>query len=245
MELKVPNCVLTLMLVVILTKCVSVFAINANFSSRINNGQISGFLPHVVHVMAFRVPVGHEPAATYGGGSIISGRHVLTSARLIQGFPDIQIGYGSTNLLNLAVAIPNQVIFHPQYIPQTLQNDIAILALPFGTTWQPQFNVAPIRIADNTILPTIGLIGTVTGFGYTFPNEGFPSITLRFAQLTTAIDATCSANIWMTPSHFCAVSQPGFPSNVCEGDAGGGYFFWDGPTPVLVSILYFDIILGF
>lgn len=237
LRLKLSHCIWTLILLVILTQqSVSAFVVPSNFSSRINNGQISGFQPHVVNVIGFRVPVGHEPSATYGGGSIISARHVLTSASLIYGFPDLQIGYGNTNLLALATAIPNQIIVHPQYIPQTLQNDIAILAIPFGTTWLPQYNVVPIRIAVSTFLPTIGQLGTVTGFGYTFPNEGFPSLTLRFALLTTVADASCSPNAFVTPSHFCAVSQPGTPSNVCDGDGGGGYFFWDGPTQVLVSV---------
>lgn len=208
----------------------------SNISAFINNGLISGAQPHNVHVMGFRSVAGpNEMSAIFGGGSIISARHVVTAAHLIHGFGNFQVGYGSTQLMQLAVAHPATATVYPNFVPTTRQHDIAILALRAGTTWTLPAAVRPIRWSANTVDPMAGRVATVVGFGFTFPNEGFPSMTLRQAQLQTAASAAaCLASVTITGSHFCAMPQAG--RNVCAGDGGAGLFASDASGPVLVRV---------
>lgn len=199
--------------------------------SRINNGVISGPQPHNVHVMAFRTGTGQT--AIFGGGNIITPRHCLTAAHLLVGFGNYQVGYGGTNLLQLTIVHPASSIIYPNYIAATRQHDIALLVLRAGTTWDTRLNVHPIRYSMNTLEPQVGRPGTVVGFGFTFANEGFPSMILRSTLLTTI--ASCAPNTPITGSHFCAISPASNPSNVCAGDGGAGLFVTDAGGPLLVS----------
>lgn len=198
--------------------------------TRINGGFISGAQPHNVHIMAFRGGTGQN--VIFGGGSIVSARHVLTAAHLLVGFDDYQIGYGGTNLLQLIVVHPATVLIYPNYVAATRQHDIAILGLRVGTTWDNRVNVQPIRYSTSTLVPQLNQIGTVAGFGFTFADEGFPSLTLRTTQLTTI--ASCAPNTPITGSHFCAISPATQPSNVCTGDGGAGLFVTDAAGRLLV-----------
>lgn len=214
-----------------------------NVTSFINNGLISGAQPHNVHVMGFRNAAGpNEASSIFGGGSIISTRHVVTAAHLIQGFGNFQVGYGNTQLFQLAVAYPATAVIYPNYVPSTRQHDIAILALRVGTTWSLPAAARPIRWATSTVDPLAGRVATVVGFGFTFPNEGFPSLTLRQATLQTAASAaSCQGSVSITGSHFCAMPQTG--RNVCTGDNGAGLFANDASGPVLVSLKRWEGVL--
>lgn len=204
----------------------------------INNGLVAGPHPHNVHVMGFRANPGpNEPSATFGGGSVISARHVLTAAHLLLGHGNFQVGYGSTQLLQLRVAYPATAVIYPNFVPATRQHDIGLLVLRAGQTWTlPAAQVRPIRWAASVAEPPAGRPLTVVGFGFTFATEGFPSATLRQAPLQVAAAAgQCQqAAVAVTGSHFCALSVAG--RNVCTGDGGAGVFAVDASgQPVLVS----------
>lgn len=205
-----------------------------NITAFINNGFISGLQPHNVHVMGFRNPTGpNDPSAMFGGGSIVSARHVITAAHVLHGFGNYQIGYGSNQLMQLAVAYPATALIYPGFVPATRQHDIAILALRAGTAWTLPATTRPIRWAANSVDPMAGRVVTVVGFGFTFANEGFPSMQLRSAQLQVAAPGACQAAVSVTGSHFCGMPQAG--RNVCGGDGGTGVFANDASGPVLVS----------
>lgn len=221
--------------VLLLAALATVSAIDSGneLESRINNGVISGPQPHNVHVIGFRNSAGQS--MIFGGGNIISARHVLTVAHLIVGYGYFQIGYGGTNLMQLTVVHPASAIIFPNYVAATRQHDIALLVLRAGTTWDSRLNVRPIRYSTSTLEPQVGRIGTVAGFGFTFAQEGFPSLQLRSTQLTTI--ASCAPNTPITGSHFCARSPPSSPpSNLCAGDGGAGLFVQDAGGPLLVRL---------
>lgn len=201
--------------------------------SRINNGFVSGAQPHNVHVMAFRT--GDGQTAIFGGGNIISARHVLTAAHILVGFGHYQVGYGGTNLMQLTVVHPASSVIYPNYVAGSRQHDIALLVLRAGTTWDSRVNVRPIRFSTSTLEPQVGRAGTVVGFGFTFAADNFPSLVLRGVQLTTV--ASCAPNTIISGSHFCAISPASNPSNVCAGDGGSGLFVVDAGGPLLVSVL--------
>lgn len=186
--------------------------------------------------MGFRPATGqNEESVSLGGGSIISARHVLTAAHLIRGFGNFQIGYGSTQLMQLRTVYPASAVVHPAYVAATRQNDIAIMALRAGTTWTGQPSIArPIRYAAIAADPVLGRSGTIVGFGFTFNAEGFPSMQLRSAPLAVGATAACRT-VRLTGTHFCALPQQG--RNACVGDGGAGLFASDGSgLPVLVSV---------
>lgn len=213
--------------------------LSPNISTFISNGLLAAHQPHNVHVMAFRETTHpNEQSAIFGGGCIVTARHVVTAAHLIFGFGHYQVGYGSAQLMQLTVAHPATSQIYPGYVPATRQHDIAILTLRAGTTWTTPLTAHPIRWSGNTVDPIVGRVATVVGFGFTFPNEGFPSMQLRQAQLTVGAPAACRPGVSITGSHFCALPSAG--RNVCAGDGGAGLFASDAFGPVLVSYILID-----
>lgn len=94
--------------------------------SRIVNGEDSDYVDYAVKVVAF------NGLTTQGSGSIISSRHVLTTANLIYHNHNIQIFYGSHLNSSLKRADILDGVPHPDFDPVTLENDIGILITVFN-----------------------------------------------------------------------------------------------------------------
>lgn len=143
-----------------------------------------------------------------------------------------RVGYGSTTLAGLTAVDTTTFVSHSAFNRTTLDNDIAIVFLPFAS--RIVFSDAVRAIALPTAAPTTGLEGSLGGFGYTQANAEAFSDTLVVASLVTVDNAVCTARFSSIPftTHFCANGRdsviPGLISNICSGDNGAGFYTGDG-----------------
>lgn len=126
----------------------------------------------------------------------------------------------------------NTFVSHAGFNRTTLDNDIAIIFLPFAD--RITFSDSVRAIALPTAAPGAALEGSLGGFGFTQANAEAFSDTLLVANLVTADNSVCTARFARIPftTHFCANGRdsiiPGLISNICSGDHGAGFYTGDG-----------------
>ena len=176
------------------------------------------------------------------GGAIVSRRAIVTAAHCLKypasnytvvvgrlGAPSQKPECQQQNFLATAF-FP-----HPDYQPNTLSNDLAIVSIAsvFGQGVQWTSSVLPLCLpapgsagiqASPPLLWKEGEEGLVTGYGLTM-EEGEPARTLQKAAVPVVPRAQCAAayKAWINVdpiTQFCAGgSQSG--TDACTGDSGG------------------------
>lgn len=172
------------------------------------------------------------------GGSIIRERLVLSAAHCI--IDDLSVHFyriyaGSTQVLSVDKGTFNtrvgQIIVHPDYDENTLENDIALLTVrtrfPFN---EP--NIAPVPLALKN--PGNQTHCAVSGFGVT--EKGILSKVLLYAMVHIySFDKCLEHDPSLTPGMICAFGSDG--EDAGEGDSGGP-LTCDGQLVALVSFGY-------
>ncbi|CAG0882491.1 unnamed protein product [Darwinula stevensoni] len=109
------------------------------------------------------------------GGALINDRYVLTAAHCVQSNPTgtYYVSLGSKDLLQWpageAIQVPATAIMHPQYDPNTLENDLALLKLETPVNFQAYPNIRPICLSS-TVNPDPGSAVKISGWGRTQEN---------------------------------------------------------------------------
>lgn len=106
---------------------------------RIINGHDAEYKDYVTMVSGYNGEYG-----TFGGGSFISDRHVLTAGGLIYNMSWWFVDFGSVTLGGMPSQHVSSALLHPGYDPMSFANDIGILYL--------SNNVDPSRPTQFTIL---------------------------------------------------------------------------------------------
>lgn len=91
---------------------------------RIINGQDSELSPYTAIVTGYNV----DYLTTFGGGSFISLKHVLTAANLIYKMDGWVVDYGKDTIGGMYYESAT-AIMHPTYNPESFGNDIGIVIL--------------------------------------------------------------------------------------------------------------------
>lgn len=207
---------------------------NTQLRGRIGGGApaIPTEVAHATMVLVFRT--GLEPGtAALGGGSIVSARHCLTAAHLVQGPVDqFQIGFFAGTARRLLTS--TFAVIHQDYDATTFESDIALIFLQ-GTNSFPSLNI--ITISFVTSAPTQATELTTVGFGFTAADSTGASSD-PYAAAQTVSDPCEFENFNLTASHFCAMdTATESPTYVCPGDNGSGAFEGDGVARTLVGIV--------
>ena len=177
------------------------------------------------------------------GGALIGPKDVATAAHCVDGREgrNMLLGVGryivsrvpdDNDGLARFVEV-NRVIVHPEYNPQTVENDIAILRLEedVGNTNTP----IPIAVVDGTPALSRGSQLRVIGWGTT-EEGGSISDTLQQATVPLLDDETCTRTVgppvdlpFDGRSMLCAGFENG-GTDTCQGDSGGPLVYDNGDS---------------
>ncbi|XP_055697573.1 vitamin K-dependent protein C-like [Phlebotomus papatasi] len=195
------------------------------------NGLNATVTPHHVIVEFFNA----ANLGFFGGGSIITSNHILTSAQNVHTFVRWRVGYGSYRRLEVTWTESTNAVTHPQYAPTTRNNDIAIITLPNHLVFTAR--VRPIALPPAGLdLPFQNEQGMILGFGFTDGVTNQPADNLRYGYVRVQPDNFCTSIFHIViPNHFCATDNR-FPVNICNGDIGGGFTTFYRSEEILVGV---------
>lgn len=183
-----------------------------------NEGKIVGGTPANIRNFPFQVSLQQDFRWHTCGASIITPNLILCAAHCIDWskVPTYQIRAGSANRYAGGVTVPvKSVKVHPQYNPQTNDNDIAIIELTrylvFSTTIQA------IKLAPKGFTVPEGAKFVVSGWGTMRSGAPTSPNGLRAAIVPFVNQTTCSKAYTLTPRMICA-GKVGKDS--CQGDSG-------------------------
>jgi V8-like Glu-specific endopeptidase len=166
------------------------------------------------------------------GGFLITYRHVVTAGHCIVTnltANGISVYAGIQNLTDENVVGQTgsvaTISLHPDYDPETITNDIAILTLtsPFNETT----TVGLCCVSYNTTVPVVGQRGVIAGWGYII--EGGPESDDLLQAVSLVQDPFSVCQLSSSATQFCV----GFNgTDVCQGDSGGPFMIvinnaWD------------------
>ncbi|CAO1422637.1 unnamed protein product [Diamesa hyperborea] len=200
---------------------------NSLQTNAIIEGTVSNHIPYVASITSLNPTQGTNRV---GGGSLISHRHVLTSASMLVGFIQFNVAMGSA-IRNDLILFPAQgATPHPNYNQQNQLNDIGIITMQnnimFSSTIQP-VQLPRYIIRENEQ-------GMIVGFGGV-PNV--PAVRLFAAFPRVSLPARCLARwpLATLATQFCAEDER-IRSDFCAGDIGNALTILERGVEEIVGI---------
>ena len=153
------------------------------------------------------------------GGSLVRDKWVITAAHCVEGVSEnsLQVKIGLHNVNSTSGNVTRNVadiIVHPQYSSNSLNNDYAILELS-----SPITTFEPIQLITDNSHDDEPVMATTMGWGATYEGDWNGSTYLR--EVDVPIDESCG-NIGnqVTNNMVCAGDNNGGEDS-CQGDSGG------------------------
>ncbi|XP_058063058.1 trypsin alpha-3-like [Anopheles bellator] len=189
-------------------------------SSAENNGRIVG--GSVVPISQFPYQLSLRQNGNHiCGASVISGNWALSAAHCTFPMPNVNSitfrGGSASRTAGGLIFQAAQIINHPQYNSNNLNNDVCVIRI---TTSFTGANIASIRLIANGGSFGAGTNSVVSGWGLTAPGGSLP-VDLRAVNIPVVAQATCSSQ-WgagrITAAMVCAGATG---RDSCNGDSGG------------------------
>ncbi|XP_021201516.3 brachyurin [Helicoverpa armigera] len=179
------------------------------------------------------------------GSSLLSANRLVTAAHcwtdgVNQAWQFLVI-LGSNHLYSGGTRIATtNVIMHPQYVPSTLNNDIAMILLP-TSVWFTS-NIQPIGLPSGWDLwdQFVGNWAVAAGFGRTSDQQVAASQIVSHVSLQVISVFQCQlsfGNVFVQQSTICTNGNGGV--GVCGGDSGGPLTLYRNGVPTLIGVSSF------
>merc|ERR1712218_453937 len=169
------------------------------------------------------------------GGTLISSTHVLTAAHCTQSdASSIRVILGEHNIADsdfnrVDVA---EIINHPNYNPQTTDNDYAILRLANPVTFTNE--VSPACLPADLSNTFAGVLATVTGWG-TLSSGGSQPTVLQEVDVTVTTNTECNNAYGSITANMVCAADSGKDS--CQGDSGGPMIAPENGRQALIGVV--------
>merc|ERR1712001_218468 len=200
------------------------------------NGRIVGGQETEEHEYPWQVGLVSTNGRTpWCGGTLISSTHVLTAAHCTQTDASrIRVILGEHNIADSDFnrVDVTEIINHPNYNPQTTDNDYAILRLADPVTFTSE--VSPACLPADLSNTFAGVLATVTGWG-TLSSGGSQPTVLQEVDVTVTTNAVCNNAYGSITANMICAADPGKDS--CQGDSGGPMIAPENGRQALIGIV--------
>ncbi|XP_055608185.1 collagenase-like [Uranotaenia lowii] len=226
----------------IFVSLVSIGSIRADEEGRIVNGENAEYGQFPYQAMLL---LQMSQGTALCGGSLINSRYVVTAGHCVDGIKSIQVRLGSIffNGRNPDGSPDGSVVMnttdfaaHPDYDPNTLQNDIALVHLPEAVEFTDR--IAPVALPAGNDDYT-GRVAIASGFGLT-RTAGSPADRLKFAPLNVISNGACRffyPGGTVQPTTLCCRGDN--RRSTCNGDSGGPLTLEDNGQTALIGVVSF------
>uniref|UniRef100_A0A2C9GVA7 Peptidase S1 domain-containing protein n=1 Tax=Anopheles dirus TaxID=7168 RepID=A0A2C9GVA7_9DIPT len=210
---------------------------------RINNGIEAGptDVPFAAGVLVT------FPSQTYFcGGTLISVRHILTSANCVNGYRTITVMLGAHDMTTVQdfITVASAVV-HPDFSTFFSSNDLAILTLsrPAQLSERVQIAQLPSRLYVGHSFNNYET--TVAGWGQTGSSTGeiVPVRKLLYFRARVITNTSCllSFPLYLSGTNICTSTENGA---ACVGDEGGPVTVTENGQTLLIGVHSFGFSMG-
>ncbi|GBP41777.1 Chymotrypsin BI [Eumeta japonica] len=181
------------------------------------------------------------------GGSLLSSNRVITAAHCwFDGRHQawrFTVVLGSVTLFSGGTRVQtSNVVMHPNWNPNLIQNDVAIIYLPSAVSFSNVIQPIALPPSEETFA---GETAIASGFGLTSDGGSISSNQfLSHVSLNIITNSVCSFAfpLIVQDSNICTSGVGG--TSTCSGDSGGPLVVTRNNQPVLVGVTSFGSALG-
>ncbi|XP_059050363.1 collagenase-like [Achroia grisella] len=138
----------------------------------------------------------------------------------------------------------NSVVLHGSYNINNLNNDIAVINLPFVSYTN---NIQPVGLPVNQLSNTFaGNLAWAAGFGRRWDSQPITNTQyLSHVQLTVITNAVCASTYGTSTVVASTICTSGTSlQGTCQGDSGGPLWLWIGGQRILIGVTSFVAAAG-
>jgi len=171
--------------------------------------------PYFAYLVIYR-----SASSTFCGGTLVHAGWVITAAHCMKDCTGVQVYMGSNDKQNMRTTQSAYAYaIHPNYNPNTIANDIAIIKLQYSVALSAAVQPVQMPPLSSMTRDYTGITLLVSGFGETVTGA-YPRY-LYYTYLRGVSDATCRSLWWMYISSMICANGLSSGSSICFGDSGG------------------------